>query len=268
MLIGRLLGLYLQTLWQSHRGLTVRALILAVAYSASGGLGLLLIVPLLGLIGVGAPASLPLGLHQAMQAIHWQPDLTSILLIFLVVTTATAWLQRTETLASNELYLQFPLRLQRDLYTAIGSCRWTHFVTLRNSQLLQACTSEIDRVRSSISSLCSLLLQCMVLLAHTLVALVIAPRLTAFCGALGLISVIFVRSRIQRAYRLGQEMSEDVADVYHTISEHLQGFHVARCYGAQQRHIEAFGRHNLLSPGSQPFRAKTERLSDFPFRPP
>ncbi len=217
------------------------SLLLSLATALSGGLGILLLVPLLSLVGIGQPGSETLAwLGRLERQTGVTPDLAVILILFLVALTAQAWLQRAQSLTTYELSVQFPLNIQRQLYEAISGTRWTHFLSMRKSSLLQACTFEVERLERAVYCLHALILEGCLCLTYTLVALALMPGVTLVWVACGLLMLAMMRKRIRRAREMGEQISEDTTRIYQTISDHLDAFQVARAYQAQERHVSRF----------------------------
>ena len=59
------------------------------------------------------------------------------------------------------------------------------------------------------------------------------------CGA-GLMLVL--KGKTQVAHDTGEGLSVAMRDLYNAVSEHLGGMKIAKSYGAEQRHVEAFGK--------------------------
>lgn len=197
-----------------------------------------MLVPMLSLVGVGE-VSLP-SLQQWSHRAGIPISLASVLGCFAILNCLAAWAERQQDWKSHQLYVRFPQLLQIELYQAICEVDWLYFTTLRKGQLLYSCSNEFDRIRESLAGFYGIILRTSFLIAHLVTALILAPGMALISACFGLVVLAITRTKTYQAYKTGQEISEDLSAYYQLISNHFDGFAVARCYGVQERHTQEF----------------------------
>src|SRR3990170_4319576 len=140
---------YLACLIQSSgRGVGL-ALVLMLLVTATEGVGLVLLVPLLALVGVedqqGPLARIAEGVGSLLRALGLQPTLGMVLALFLAVVSLRALVGRWETQVSLTLEYEFAARLRERLYKAITGASWPFLSRRRSSDLVHVLTAEVDR---------------------------------------------------------------------------------------------------------------------------
>src|SRR3989304_909534 len=148
---------YLACLIQaSGRGVGL-ALVLMVLVTATEGVGLVLLVPLLARVGgedqQGPLARIAAGVGSLLRAMDLQPALGVVLALFLAAVSLRALLSRWETRVSLTLEHEFAARLRERLFRAIAGARWSFLSRRRASDLVHVLTAEVDRAGAAAQSL-------------------------------------------------------------------------------------------------------------------
>lgn len=224
------------------------ALVLLVSGALLEGVGLLLLVPLLDLIGEArgegpSPGGIVGLMVDSVGALGFPVTLETVLVILLGLIVARAALVRTQATLSAELAQEATLVLRERLFRAISYARWVHFVRTRQSDFLQALTTDIGRVGSGTHYLLQLLSASFLLAAYLLAATAISPLLTLLATSFGLLGLGILWSRIREAQALGAEATGVGKQFFATASEHLSGLKLARSFGAEERSISRFTKH-------------------------
>jgi ATP-binding cassette subfamily C protein len=220
------------------------ALGLMVALSLAEGIGLLMLVPLLGLAGLdvqqGALAPIARGLAAGFAALGLPATLLAVLGAFVVIVSAQAQFARWQTLVNAELQEDLVASLRQRLYRAIVGTGWLFFSRRRAAELVHALTSEVERVRDATDSLLRLLATILVTLVYVAFALRLSPALglvVLLCGG-GLL--MGLRGRRAAAWAAGEGVSRATSRLFTAITEHLGGLKTAKCYDAVDRHAAIF----------------------------
>jgi ATP-binding cassette, subfamily C, bacterial len=222
------------------------ALLVAFALAAVEGVGLLLLVPLLGAIGLvvaeGPTTDLAVWATRAFGRIGVAPSLPAVLGVFLGVSVAYATLYRWHLLLTPALEQSFVLALRERLYRAIMSARWSFLVDRRMSDLAHALLSDMDRVSGSAYQLLTLVGTAAVSAVYIAVAVRISPWVTALVCVAALTALWLVRGRTRAAADRGQAVSEAGRQVYAMVTESLAGLKVAKSLGAEARDAAEYAR--------------------------
>ena len=220
--------------------------IVTLVLSATEGIGLLLLVPLLQLVGVdaqqGALTRIVEAFAAAFHAVGFRPTLAAVLVLYVAIVWLQGLLQRRQTVLSADMQQEIMASLRNRLYRAIAGMRWIHFARARASDYSQLLTNEVDRVGTAAYYLIDLLVTAVVSLVYVGLAFRVSPAMTAFTLACGAILALTMRGTIGRARTTGENLSASWTRLYAALSEHLGSLKIAKGYGAERRHTETFAR--------------------------
>lgn len=235
---------YLACLIQrSGRGVGL-ALVLMFLVTATEGVGLVLLVPLLALVGIeaqeGPLGRIAAGVGSLLRAMDLQPALGVMLALFLAAVSLRALLSRWETRVSLTLEHEFAARLRERLYSAIAGARWSFLSRRRSSDLVHVLTAEVDRAGAAAQSLLYLanlgLLTCL----YAAAALRLSWQATGLALACGLGLLVLLRGRVRMARVAGEQLTEVTRSVYAAAVEHLAAIKTVKVYSAEGRTVTAF----------------------------
>lgn len=214
--------------------------------SATEGIGLLLLVPLLQLVGVDAQSG-PLtrvtsAFSAVFAAVGVRPTLALVLSVYVAAVAAQSLLERRQAVLSQLLERRMVTALRERLYRAIVGARWTTFARSRASDYTQILTEETARVGMATYWLVDVSVSAVTSLVYVILAARFAPGMTGLVVLCGAVLAVAVRPHIERARTAGQAHSDASSRLYAAIAEHLASLKLARSYGAEGRHADAFAR--------------------------
>ncbi len=221
---------------------------LVAAGAVLEGIGILLLVPLLGLVFASADAAN--GGMLARFADHWLGafsrseqliGLVAVFALLLLLRAAVVW-QRDLRLAglSYELVDSWRARLVR----AVAGASWRRLQELRHSQLEFAVTSEVGRLAIGSDQLLRGSMAALQLLVQVALALYLSPLLCLLALAVGLLGIPAIMPLFRASHRHGEALSSDGSRRQNTFSEFLAGMKLAKAHDAQARYAAEY---NALS---------------------
>ncbi|WP_420125043.1 ABC transporter ATP-binding protein [Longimicrobium sp.] len=220
------------------------AMVLTLAVTSGEAAGVLLLTRLLALAGVGSlggsAGALPRAVDRAFAAVNVRPTLGAVLAVFVFVAVGVAMLQRTATLVGNRVYLDTAVQARVRLYRAIARARWLPMARTRGSELLNALTSEADRVGSAAYLLLTLLVHALLSLGYMALAIRVSPVLTGVAMACGGVLLLTQRRFRVTSRLMGKGLSDARAEVLNAATEHLGALKVVKSYGAEERNAAIF----------------------------
>jgi ATP-binding cassette subfamily C protein len=219
---------------QAGAGRLVFLTLLIVLAGATDGLGLALLVPLLNSLGATDAGS------QGGLFAFLPKTLPGLLLIFLGIVLLRALVSRTRQLATARLSFDFAVALRVRAYAAIAHASWPYLQRQRTSDFHALFSTEIDRVEHATHLLLEVPARLSILAAHFIVAFTIAPGFTALALAFGAALVWLMRHKLTASRRLGEAASDANMGVSREVTEFLQALKLAKAYGAETQHVQAF----------------------------
>ncbi|MFC5703840.1 ABC transporter ATP-binding protein [Cohnella faecalis] len=198
-----------------------------IALGLFDGVGVYLLAPMLGLLGLfgDASANVPLAgdWFEALRELPASYALPVLLTVYVLVMTIQALLQREQSVRSVRLQQGFIRHLRLRLYEALMRSSWIFFVRRRKSDFQHQLTSELARV----SQATYLLLQLVSSLAFTVIQIGFAFWLSAKLTAIVLISgtgiALAMRRKIRSAKEIGNQTSELSQSYLAGLTDHLGG---------------------------------------------
>jgi ATP-binding cassette, subfamily C, bacterial len=220
------------------------AVVASIMLGVTEGVGLLLLVPLLGSIGLlttdGSTASLAAMTTRAFSSIGLTPSLEAVLVTFLALSIAYAAVYRWHLLLAPRLEQEFVLGLRHRLYDAIVSARWSFLVQRRASDMAHALTVDLDRVSASAHQMLTIVVSLGVTLVYLVIAARLSPALTAIVFAAALVLLLALRTRTRRSAEDGAAYSEASRHLHRFVGESLAALKVAKSTGSESRDSASF----------------------------
>lgn len=197
-----------------------------VASSLLESVGILLLVPLLGIIGL---VSLDVGGGYFAWIGEWLGSypmiaaLCIILGIYASTTVCHGLIHRIVMIKNVKLQQHYSQRLRLETYNGLLNASWPFFLRKRGSDLINVLTIELARVHGAMNSFLQLVASAIFTAIQIGIAFWLSPQLTLFvlaCGALlGLLSRRFIR----RANELGKQTSELSQQYLAGITDQITG---------------------------------------------
>ncbi len=223
-----------------------RTLLAAILIGLTGiveGLGLVLLVPLLGALGlegsdgassrVAAPLTRLLGLGD-------RPALEPTLLGVTLVACALAVFTRWQSQVAYALEHEYVARWRERLYRAVVSCRWATLVLRRSSDIAHVLTADLQKAGIAAFQLMSLATVAVLTVVYLVVAIRLSPVVTTVAFMAALVPVAISWGRLRRTAREGDRVTRANAAVHGAAVEHLASAKTTKSYGAEGRNTDLF----------------------------
>jgi ATP-binding cassette subfamily C protein len=220
------------------------ALALMLAASITDAVGILLLVPLLGLVGLdaaqGSVGQIGEAVASAFGALGIPVSLLWVLGAYVTLVALKHALGVWEATTVVRLEQNFVRRLRSKLYGATVQVPWVHFTRGRRSDFIHLLTTELDRVSAATAEAPRLVSMVLVGTAYLVLAAFVSPVLTALAGASGLVMMTLFRRWNRRIEGRGSKASALGAELQAEATENLRGLKTVRSYGAERRSIQRF----------------------------
>ena len=224
----------------ARHGRRVALLVALVLFGTlSTGLGLALLLPLLSAVGVGASRD-PLSgrLALALGQLGLEPSLGPVLALFALANAFQALGQRAQTVEGVRLTQDFVLQVQDRLFRALERARWEALLEARASDILHGLTVDLRRLSTVVIALPGLAASLLSTAVYLAAGACMAPTLTLLGATVGLALAWTLRRFAGRAFRTGTVLGKRWLDQTGDLGQYLDGFKLARCSGAEERHRE------------------------------
>ena len=220
------------------------ALCLMVLISLLQGLSLILLVPLLQLVGLnvgqGFLGQIATIITTIFSSLGLQLNLLTVLILYVLVISFSAVLNRYQTLRTSDIEFQFAAHIRIRLYKAITDSNWLFLTQMKSSNYAHALTNEIERISIGTGQFLLLISSIMILIVYIIFALKLAGLLTGIIFIVGVCILLLLRRMVNKSQSKGQEITATTQDLYSSILQHLDGMKTIKSYGMQENNINIF----------------------------
>jgi ATP-binding cassette subfamily C protein len=219
-------------------------LVWVILVQAGAGLGqavgVLLLVPLLGAVGVRASNSVSRFTDDALRSVGVRPTLLAVLGIYVLVAGATAALNGYQTVLATRYRLEFVDALRVRLYASVAQARWRYLMGLRRSSVLAVLTTNVNWVTIGTLGALQVAVSLIVIVAQLAAAIRVSAPVTGLAIVVGVILVGVVWPLVRRSRRLGGELVGRNQELLSVSTGFLDGLKLAKAFGREDAHISAF----------------------------
>ena len=220
------------------------SLIGMILSSVLEGIGILLLIPLLGLTGImNTDTTLSFPLSSLLTFFQGLPQTISLLIIlgvYIVLIIGQSVFQRSQTILSTKVQQSFTRFLREETYINLLQANWNFFLQKRKTDLINMMTTEIYRVSGGISLFMQLLSSITFTFIQIAIAMWLSFGLTSFIICCGLILLFFSKRLIQESTSLGKETIEISKTYLAGISDNLNGMKDIKSNTLEKSHLSWF----------------------------
>jgi ATP-binding cassette subfamily C protein len=211
------------------------------------GFGIVLLVPLVGIVFGGPMPATAARLFAALSIADRGAQLTALLSTFALLATLRGVVLWQRELRLMDLSLALVDAWRRRLVEALSRASWPTLLAMRRSNVEFAITTEVgrlgtgsDRLLRGASSLLQLLLQ-------AALALYMAPLLTPVALVLLSLALPLLVPMLRAAHRYGTDMTQAGGTRHAALSDFVAGMKLAKAYDSEERYTRDFvARSNAL----------------------
>lgn len=233
--------LLLKELWRRDHKSCLTIFTLQIASSLMGGIGIVMLIPMLELldISVGSTGLLaqilaPLeGVGVAVRAL-------AILVIYIGLIVFKALLTRTLAVRQTKFIEGYTLELRDRLYEAVSHAGWEQLASRKQADTINLFTAQCNHVSTAVTSMLTLLSSLVTASIQIAIACWMSFPITLVICVVGLTLIgIFLPLR-RKSRRYGREMIRISRDFYGEIINQLNSVKEMRTYGVEEDHAERY----------------------------
>ncbi|NBD26356.1 ABC transporter ATP-binding protein [Paenibacillus glycinis] len=208
------------------------------------GIGIFLLVPALGLIGIFHldTSGIPFVsyLVEPLQAVPERARLSVLLGGFILLIAGQALMQRKQTNLNLEIQHGFIRYLRVDIYKGLLQADWAFFLRNRRSDFTHVMTNELMRVSMSTYLALRLITTLLFTAVQIGFALWLSVQLTAMVLICGLAVALYSSKFIKRSKSIGDETSELAQNYIGGMTDHFNGMKDIKSNMTEAQHLTWF----------------------------
>ncbi|MCK1993397.1 ABC transporter ATP-binding protein [Peribacillus muralis] len=210
-----------------------------VIVSLMDSVAILLLVPMIGVSGIidiDLSSNLP-AMFSWIVEIPKMTSLTIILGFYIVLVIFQNVLHRNLTIRDVRIQQEYSSHVRVELYQSLLHANWEFFIKTRKSDVINVMTNDLARVSAGINLILQLLASVIFTLIQIGVAFWLAPKITLFVLAAGLLLAIFSRKFIRKAKALGGKTSQLALMYLASVTDQINGIKDIKSYHLEKSHV-------------------------------
>lgn len=217
---------------------------LSIIGSFTGGIGILLIFPLLSFIGLYNETAINSKLLERMKNMFSYLDkdmkLIAVLLIYIVIIGTTSFLDRYISILSAYISTEYREKLRIAYFKKMTSCQWTYFISRNKNELTNILFNDVTNIVTAVATLLYIISDMVLSGIQIGIALFISWKATILILSLGGVAFLIISPYIKKVKDIGLEQRDSYRGLTESIRNQLEGLKDIKCYGLEEEYIKAF----------------------------
>lgn len=231
----------LRDIWIRDRRGFMAILLLSIAVSLTGGVSIVMLVPMLGLLDVSASAVSALKLFMSpLQELSPTAQIIVMIGIYFVLITLKAYLGWLLKIRQSEFLEEYALDLRQELYDTVSIAKWEQLAARKQTDTIDLFTAQCSQVSYGVSMIIALLTSVVTAFVSLGIALWLSLPVTVLVLVLGCAFALMFRRLMKESKYYGDEMIRINRAMYSELYSQLRGIKEVRSYGVQQEHARFF----------------------------
>lgn len=205
--------------------------------AAMNGVGIFMLIPLLTVVGVGNETHLVIpffnGLIERIQFYEKSKVILCILFIYIFLIIIQSIINRKMSILNSQQMYGYGKYLRNLLFEKILKSEWKCFTEKKNSEIISAFTTEINRNSSSVIFLMKIISQIIIGVVQLSIAVIISPWLTFLVTICGIIIFLLMNNSLLQTKKMGYKLTETNKELLGKINEQITGFKEIKSYGIE-----------------------------------
>ena len=252
----------LQDIWIRDRRGFVMILLLSIAVSLTGGISIVMLVPMLGLLEVSAGSASALKLLMLpLQGLPSAAQITVIIGVYFSLIVLKAYLGWLLRIQQSEFLEEYSLNLRQELYHTVSTARWEQLAAGKQTDTIDLFTAQCSQVSQGVSMIIALLSSAVTAFVSLGIALWLSLPVTVLVLIFGGGFAWVFRHLMKESKHYGDEMIRINRVMYSELYSQLRSIKEVRSYGVQKEHAHLF---EEISRSAKDAKLKFMRQQAFP----
>ena len=221
--------------------------LLTIVQGVTSGFSIVLLIPLLQLLSIGAgePDGIALAIRNLADGAGIPVTIGSILVVYMILLTFSALIQYLKSILDARYQQTFIYTLRRRLFRKIIMADWQLLNSRSKTNHLQVLTREVPNLANYYFFYLRLLTTVIMTGAYTVYTLLISARFTLLIIAVGVILFFALRKFLKRSFRLGQGYVDSYNRLLKYIDDFWQTVKIAKVHSSEEYYSDRFDEANI-----------------------
>ena len=252
----------LRDIWIRDRRGFVMILLLSIAVSLTGGISIVMLVPMLGLLKVstGSVSLLKL-LMLPLQDLSPVIQIAVMIGVYFMLIVLKAYLGWLLKIRQSEFLEEYSLNLRQELYHTVSTAMWEQLAAEKQTDTIDLFTAQCSQVSQGVSMIIALLSSAVTAFVSLGIALWLSLPVTVLVLIFGGGFAWVFRHLMKESKHYGDEMIRINRVMYYELYSQLRSIKEVRSYGVQKEHAHLF---EEISRSAKDAKLKFMRQQAFP----
>ena len=231
----------LRDIWIRDRRGFVMILLLSIAVSLTGGISIVMLVPMLGMLKVstGSVSALKL-LMLPLQSLSPVVQIAVMIGVYFMLIVLKAYLGWLLKIRQSEFLEAYSLNLRQELYHTVSTARWEQLAAGKQTDTIDLFTAQCSQVSQGMSMIIALLSSAVTAFVSLGIALWLSLPVTVLVLIFGGGFAWVFRHLMKESKHYGDEMIRINRAMYSELYSQLRSIKEVRSYGVQREHAHLF----------------------------
>lgn len=231
----------LHDIWVRDRRGFLKILFLNIAVSLTGGISIVMLVPMLGILNISEGAGEALAqVSRLLQGFSPNARLVIIISLYFLLIVLKAGLNWLLSIRQSEFLEEYSLALREQLYSTVAGAKWEQLAAERQTDTIDLFTAQCSQVSQGVSMIIALLTSVVSAFVSLAIAVWLSLPVTVFVLLVGSAFAMLFRRLIKASRQHGDEMIRINRAMYSELFSQLRSVKEVRSYGVQQEHDAFF----------------------------
>ena len=231
----------LRDIWNRDRRGFLTILLLNIAVSLTGGISIVMLVPMLGLLEVSSGAVTALSLFMLpLRGLSPAAQIAVMVGVYFALVVLKSYLGWLLKIRQSEFLEEYSLNLRQELYNTVSNAKWEQLATEKQTDTIDLFTAQCSQVSQGVSTIIALFTSAATAFVSVGIALWLSLPVTLLVLIFGSCFAWIFRYLMKESKRHGDEMIRINRAMYSELYSQLRSIKEVRSYGVQKEHSDFF----------------------------
>ena len=232
----------LRDVWSRDRRGFLTILFLNIAVSLTGGISIVMLVPMLGLLDISEGATSALSMFAApLQIFSYEVQTVILIGCYFLLVAFKAALGRLLSVKESLFLEEYSYKLRDQLYHVVSAARWEQLAASRQTDTINLFTAQCSQVSYGVAEIIHLLTSVVSTIVSLCIAVWLSLPVSVFVIICGSCFALVFRKLMKASKEYGDEMIRINRAMYQELFSQLKSVKEVRTYGVQKEHEALFG---------------------------
>lgn len=252
----------LRDVWKRDPKGFLTILLLNIAVSLTGGISIVMLIPMLGLLDISESSVSALNVLAApLQSLPYWAQVSAMIWLYFCLVMFKSLLGRLLALRQTRFLEDYSFTLRDTLYQAVARADWEKLAATRQSDTINLFTAQCNQVSYGVSDIIGLISSLFSAVVQLCIAVWLSLPVTVFVIICGGAFILLFRKMFRISKEYGDELIRINRAMYAELINQLQSVKEVRTYNVQKEHAALFGG---ISDSFRQAKLKYTKLRAFP----